>query len=268
MPRGRTAKVLVHRVAGDRVRRIPDELIVEEPLEIRLDGHLVTTTMRTPGNDFELASGLCLTDGLLDGAAVLRVRYCGDVGSAEETEFNVVTVETGDRAPVPTPRVATTTSSCGLCGSASLDALRQRLHPLPPHDPFPLDILASAPDRMKDHQRLFASTGGVHAAAAFDRRGEPIVLREDVGRHNAVDKVVGRLLLDRRTPARDLAIYVSGRASFEIVQKAWAAGFVAVVAVSAPSNLAVDTARAAGMTLAGFARDDRINVYAPAEIAL
>jgi FdhD protein len=267
MPRGRTARVLVHRVSDGQLRRAPDEVIVEEPLEIRLDDHLVTTTMRTPGHDFELAAGLCLTDGLLAGAAVQRVRYCTDDASGADNEFNVVTVETGDRAPVPTPRLTTTTSSCGLCGSASLDALRQRLHPLPHHRPFPLQVLAEAPARMRRHQGLFESTGGVHAAAAFDRDGEPVVLREDVGRHNAVDKVVGRLLLDDALPATDLALYVSGRASFEIVQKAWAAGFSAVAAVSAPSSLAVETARAAGLTLAGFVRGGSLNLYAPEQPA-
>jgi len=244
-----------------RVRRRPDELIVEEPLEIRLDGHLVTTTMRTPGDDFELAAGLCRTDGLLGGASIMGCRYCGECGRAAETEFNVVTVETGGRAPVPTARVATTTSSCGLCGSASIDELRLRLHPLHDLVTFPLAVLAAAPDRVRAEQGLFDATGGVHAAAAFDVDGQIVVLREDIGRHNAVDKVVGRLLFDDQLPANALALYVSGRASFEIVQKAWAAGFAAVVAVSAPSSLAVETAHAAGLTLAGFARNGEMNVY-------
>jgi FdhD protein len=264
--RGRTAKVLVQRIdAGEttlRAPRSPDELIVEEPLEIRLDGHLVTTTMRTPGDDFELAAGLCLTDGLLAGADVSGCRYCGDRGGAVETEFNVVTVETGGLAPVPVPRVATTTSSCGLCGSASIDALCQRLAPLSDVASISPAVLAAMPAHVRAQQTLFDATGGVHAAAAFTVDGGILVVREDIGRHNAVDKVVGRLLYDHRLPAGDLGLYVSGRASFEIVQKAWAAGFAAVVAVSAPSSLAVETARAAGLTLAGFARDGRINVYA------
>jgi FdhD protein len=255
--------VLVHRIDGEDVRRVPDEVIVEEPLEIRLDDHVVTTTMRTPGHDFELAAGLCFTDGLLAGAPVLRARYCTPEATGAANEFNVVTVETGHRAPVPTPRLATTTSSCGLCGTATLDALRLRLHPLAGHEPFPLDVLAAVPERVAGDQQLFSETGGVHAAAAFDTTGEPIVVREDVGRHNAVDKVVGHLLLnDRLGNAGRLGLYVSGRASFEIVQKAWAAGFVALVAVSAPSQLAVETANAAGMTLVGFARGSRLNVYA------
>jgi FdhD protein len=219
--------------------------------------------MRTPGHDFELAAGLCFTDGLLGGAPVLRARYCTPEASGAANEFNVVTVETGHRAPVPTARLTTTTSSCGLCGTASLDALRLRLHPLPGHEPFPIDVLAAAPDRIEGEQQLFTATGAVHAAAAFDRSGEPVVVREDVGRHNAVDKVVGHLLMnDQLGDTTGLGLYVSGRASFEIVQKAWAAGFVALVAVSAPSQLAVETARAAGMTLVGFARGPRLNVYA------
>ena len=265
MPRGRTTTQLVQTVESNGgaplITRRPDELIVEEPLEIRLDGHLVTTTMRTPGDDFELAAGLCFTDGLLAGAPVQRCRYCSDESSASETAFNVVTVETGHRAPIPEARLATTTSSCGLCGSVSIDVLRERLHPLRDLVEFDVSVLAAAPERVRAMQELFASTGAVHAAAAFTTDGEVVLVREDIGRHNAVDKVVGRLLFDNRLPARDLALYVSGRASFEIVQKAWAASFSAVVAVSAPSSLAVETARAAGLTLAGFARGDRMNIY-------
>ena len=275
---GRTAKVLVQRIDADTdtvdaaPRRVPDHLIVEEPLAIELDGVRVATTMRTPGHDFELAVGFCFGDGLLGGTPVLRCRYCG-AGSPVDTDFNVVTVETGGRAPRPEPRLTTTSSSCGLCGSASIDELTARLAPLDDVAPFPVELLATLPDRAREHQPLFAETGAVHAAAAFDRDGELELLREDIGRHNAVDKVVGRLLLDGRagpdavsrpgrpTPA-DLALYVSGRASFEMVQKAWAAGFAAVVAVSAPSALAVRTAEAARLQLAGFARQGRLNLYA------
>ncbi len=238
-----------------------DDVIVEEPLSIRLDDHLVTTTMRTPGHDVELAAGFCFTDGLLDGAAVTSCRSA-DTGAAD-TDVNVVSVETGGLAPVPTPRLGTTTSSCGLCGSVSIDALAERLQPLQDPPVFPLDLLASIPGRVQAEQALFGVTGGVHAAAAFDRDGATVVLREDVGRHNAVDKVVGRLLLDGLLPATDLGLFVSGRSSLEIVQKAWAAGFAAVVAVSAPTSLAVETARRAGMVLTGFVRDGRLNVYAP-----
>jgi FdhD protein len=258
--RGRTERVLVQRWDGNGNHRQPDELIVEEPLEIRLDDVRVATTMRTPGHDFELAVGFCHGDGLLDGAPVRSCRYCG-TGSAVETEFNVVSVETGGAAPTPEPRVGTTTSSCGLCGATTIDDLADRLEPLTVAEPWPVELLASLPERVLAEQALFGRTGGVHAAAACDRSGGPLVVREDIGRHNAVDKVVGRLLLDGRLPASDLALYVSGRASFEIVQKAWAAGFEAVVAVSAPSALAVRTAERAGLTLCGFVRGRSMNVY-------
>jgi FdhD protein len=266
MARGRTATLMTTVVDGNGAARRPDELIVEEPLAIHLDGHRVTTTMRTPGHDFELAAGFCFTEGLLAGAPVQTCRYCA-TGSAVETGFNVVSVETGGAAPVPTPRLGTTTSSCGLCGSASIDELCERLVPLGAGvaAAFALDVLAAVPGRLAGAQDLFAATGAVHAAAAFEPDGAALVLREDVGRHNAVDKVVGRLLLDGRLPGAGaaLGLYVSGRASFEIVQKAWAAGFAAVVAVSAPTALAVATARRAGLLLAGFVRDGRMNVYSP-----
>ena len=248
--------------AGAAPARRPDELIVEEPLAIHLDDTLVTTTMRTPGHDFELAAGFVFTEGLLAGVPVQTCRYCG-TGSAVDTEFNVVSVETGGRAPVPTPRLGTTTSSCGLCGSTSIDELCDRLAPRSDPFAFDLDVLAGVPARMLGEQGLFAATGAVHGAAAFDPAGAPLVVREDVGRHNAVDKVIGRLLLDEQLPAHELGLYVSGRSSFEIVQKAWAAGFAAVVAVSAPTSLAVATARRANLLLAGFVRDGRMNVYAP-----
>jgi FdhD protein len=235
-------------------------------MEIRLDDHPVTTTMRTPGDDFELAVGFCFTEGLLDGAPVLRCRYCSDQRSGADADFNVVSVESGGRAPVPQPRLTMTTSSCGLCGSVSIADLRARLKPLDGAAPMPLEVLASVLDRVRAAQKLFDSTGGVHAAAAFDRTGEPVLVREDIGRHNAVDKVVGRLLLDGHLPAADHGLWVSGRASFELVQKSWSAGFGTLVAVSAPSSLAVEAARAAGMTLAGFARPGRLNVYAPADL--
>jgi FdhD protein len=250
---------------GQALHRRPDHLIVEEPLEVHLDGHLVGTTMRTPGHDFELAVGLLHGDGLLAGAPVVSCRYCG-TGPAADTEFNVVSVDTGGAAPVPVPRVSATGTACGLCGSTAIEELRDRIAPLPVGEPWPAALLAGVPARVHPGQDLFASTGAVHAAAAFDRTGTPVVVREDIGRHNAVDKVVGRLLLDRQLPATDLGLYVSGRAGFEIVQKAWAAGFSAVVAVSAPSALAVEAARQSGMTLVGFVRGDPpvANVYAPA----
>ena len=268
MARSRTTSVLVTRVAGGTARRSPDELAVEEPMEIRLDGNLVSTTMRTPGHDFELAAGLCFADGLLAGAPVSGVRYCA-TGSAAETGFNVVTVETDGLAPVPSARLTTVTTSCGLCGSQSLTELQARLAALPAERLAVIapEVLASVPDRVRAEQSLFARTGAVHAAAAFGSDGTPVLVREDIGRHNAVDKVVGRLLLDGVLPAHQLGLFVSGRASFELVQKAWAAGFAALVAVSAPTSLAVEAARSAGLTLAGFARPGSMNIYAPERVA-
>ncbi len=244
--------------------RGPDELIVEEPMSIQLDGTLVATTMRTPGNDYELAAGFCFTEGLLAGAPVTGVRYCAD-GSASDSGYNAVTVETGGRAPTPTPRLGNVSSSCGWCGSEQLDELAQRLAPIEPGEPFTLDLIGEIPDRVLGGQGLFSRTGSVHAAAVFTPTGEIVLTREDVGRHNAVDKVVGSMLLDagRALPATGLGLFVSGRASIEMVQKAWAAGFAAVVAVSAPTALAVDAARRANLLLAGFVRGDRFNVYSP-----
>jgi FdhD protein len=258
--------MLVTSVEGDDRRRRPDELIVEEPMSIQLDGTLVATTMRTPGHDYELAVGTCFTDGLLAGASVRGVRYCAD-GSAMASHFNVVTVETGGLAPTPSPRLSTTTSSCGICGTESIEALCAWLEPLAPTEPIPLEVIRAVPAEVLDGQGLFAATGAVHAAAAFDREGRVLLTREDVGRHNAVDKVVGRMLLDGALPATGLGLFVSGRASFELVQKAWAAGFSALVAVSAPTALAAQTARRAGLLLAGFVRGDRLNVYAPERLA-
>lgn len=245
--------------------REPDELVVEEPLTIRLDEHTVTSTMRTPGHDFELAAGFCLTEGVLHGAPVTGIRYCG-TGAAADSDFNVVTVETGGKAPEPTPRLGSTTSSCGVCGAEAIAELTERLRVLGPYEPWDVDVLRTLPDVLAENQPLFDATGGVHAAAAIDRAGRVVVAREDIGRHNAVDKVVGRLLLDGDLPAPELALVVSGRGSFEMVQKAWAAGFSALVAVSAPSALAVATAKRAGLTLVGFVRNGSANVYSPEEL--
>src|SRR4051794_30342468 len=198
MPRGRTAPVLVERIEGVETSRCPDRLIVEEPLEIRLDDHLVTTTMRTPGNDFELAVGFCHGEGLLHGAPVHHVRYCA-TGSALDTAYNVVTVETRGLAPAPAARLATTTSSCGLCGSTAIADLRDRITPLSGTPAFDVAVLAAVPDRVRAEQSLFDATGGVHAAAAFTVAGVPAVVRGGGGRPNAGDKVGGRLVPRRRT---------------------------------------------------------------------
>lgn len=257
----RTERFIVTRVTPDGATRRPDDLIVEEPMTIQLDGTTVSTTMRTPGHDYELAAGFCFTEGLLAGAAVTGVRYCAN-GPAIASEFNDVTVETGGQAPTPTPRLGTTSSSCGWCGNDQLDAMLDRLHPLAPSVPIDAAVIAAVPNGVLGVQGLFTSTGAVHAAAAFDRDGEIVLTREDVGRHNAVDKVVGAMLLEGRLPAAGQGLFVSGRASIEMVQKAWAAGFGTLVAVSAPTALAVHAARRAGLTLAGFVRADGFNVYA------
>jgi FdhD protein len=263
--RSRTQRYLVTAVTPDGAKRRPDDLIVEEPMTIQLDGTVVSTTMRTPGHDFELAVGFCHTEGLLGGAAVSGARYCA-TGSAVETDFNIVTVDTGGRAPKPTPRLGVTSSSCGWCGSEQLDELHERLAPLPASEAMGLDLIGSVPSLVADRQGLFSTTGAVHAAAVFDRDGVIHLVREDVGRHNAVDKVVGAMLLAGDLPATGLGLFVSGRASVEMVQKAWAAGFGTVVAVSAPTALAVQAARRAGLVLAGFMRQDRFNIYAPERI--
>jgi FdhD protein len=260
-------QLLIHRHVDGRLRRIPDEVAVEEPLEIRLDGHTVATTLRSPGNDHELAVGLLHAEGLLDGIPIERVHHCFD-DRQPTVELNVITVDTGGRAPVPTPRLQTATAACGLCGSTTIATLTARLRPLPSTDLLPADVVLAVGDRVRSRQGLFGATGGVHAAAVFDANGEPLLIREDVGRHNAVDKLVGRLRLDGRLPASGLGLFVSGRAGFELVQKAWAAGFAWMVAVGAPTSLAVSTARTAGLELIGFATDQRFNVYSPRDPVL
>ena len=240
--------------------RYPAQLACEEPMAIQLDGVRVATTMRTPGNDFELAVGFCHTEGLLAGHRVAQVRYCADT-SAAVTGFNIVSVSTAGKAPTPRPRLTVTTSSCGFCGTDEIDELVAVLDPVA-GDALPWEALAGAPERLRPGQQLFDATGAVHAAAAVGADGAVATVREDVGRHNAVDKVIGRLLLDGRLPATGQGLVVSGRASFELVHKAWAGGFRALVAVSAPTALAAAAAEAAGMQLAGFARNGSMTVYA------
>ncbi|WP_436794885.1 formate dehydrogenase accessory sulfurtransferase FdhD [Actinospongicola halichondriae] len=263
MSRGRTNRILTTEIDRSGSTRGPDDVAVEEPLEIRLDGNLVGTTMRTPGHDFELAAGFCLADDLLGGATIRSVKYCrGDgPGAVVESEFNVVTVGTGGLAPVPEPRLGVTSSACGMCGTTAVDELRTRLHPLPAGAPFPRSLVLDAPERLLGDAPIFAATGAVHVAALFDRSGDTVVLREDVGRHNAVDKVIGERLLAGAVPAPDLGLAVSGRVGFEIVQKAWAAGVTLVVAKGAPTSLAVEAARIARITLVGWASDGRARVY-------
>ncbi len=251
---------MAHHFDGETLRRRPEELVVEEPLTVRINEVDVATTMRTPGHDFELAVGLLHADGALGTAPITDIRYCA-TGTAVETEFNVVSV-LAPGAPEPNPRLGVISSSCGLCGTDAIEELVKRITPVEPAESIPEVVLLRVVDAMAGHQPVFDRTGGLHAAAAFDRSGAIVESREDIGRHNAVDKVVGRMLLDGVLPASGMGLFVSGRASFEMVQKAWAAGFLAVVAVSAPSALAVEAARSAGMQLAGFARNGTLNVYA------
>jgi FdhD protein len=262
MGRKRLQRLIVTRVANDRISRRPDHLIVEEPMTIRLDGTVVATTMRTPGHDFELAAGFCFTEGHLSSERVQVVRYCA-IGSAVDTEFNVVSVETVGGSTTAAARIGPVSSSCGWCGSGMIDEYCAHLEPLPMTSPIAIEVISGVVEKMGDHQGLFAQTGAVHAAAAFDPEGALEVVREDVGRHNAVDKVVGSLLLGQQLPATGRGLFISGRASVEMVHKAWAAGFGTLVAVSAPTALAVETARRAGLWLVGFVRGREMNIYAP-----
>lgn len=253
---------MAHRWERDRSTRVSESLVVEEPLEIHVDGTLAASTMRTPGHDFELAVGFCVGEGWIGPGGVEAVRYCG-TGSAIETEFNVVSVERRKPCPEVRSRIGLTTSSCGWCGTAGIEHLLERYEPMPAAV-IAADTIAAVGEEVRVRQELFGLTGGSHAAASFSADGTMRHVREDIGRHNAVDKLLGRDLLDGTAPrpGDGAGLFVSGRASFELVQKAWAGGFSVMVAVSAPSALAVATAEAAGLTLVAFARDDRLTVYA------
>ena len=258
--------VRVTAVDGGVRNHRPDTLATEEPMEIRVQGpgqraQQVAVTMRTPGGDHELAVGFLFTEGLITRGEVRRVAYCDDLDD-EEQRYNVVTV-TLER-PFDHERLHRNffaTSSCGVCGKAALDDVEVRCGPVSDGPVVPVDVLVSLPDRLRSKQRVFDRTGGLHAAGLFTSGGNLVTLREDVGRHNAVDKVIGEQVLAGRVPLTDLVLQVSGRASFEIVQKAAVAGIPVVSAVSAPSSLAVDAAARFGMTLVGFVREGRGNVY-------
>jgi FdhD protein len=265
-----TTRTGVVTIEGGRRRRRQDRLATEEPMEIRVDEpsgvqRNVAVTMRTPGNDFDLAVGFLFTEGLLGGADQVRnVRYCAV--PREEQHYNVVSVTVTRALPeFESSRNFYATSSCGICGKASLDAIETRSEPVAPGPEVSAEVLAGLPETLRRAQSVFDRTGGLHAAALFDAAGRLIASREDVGRHNAVDKVIGSELLAGRVPLSGTILLVSGRASFEIVQKAAAAGIPVICAVSAPSSLAVDAARRFGMTLIGFLRGERFNVYAHPE---
>jgi FdhD protein len=266
--------VRVNVVEDRRIQVRSDVLSTEEPMEIRVvDGggaqQTIAITMRTPGHDFELAVGFLFAEGLLVGRGdIARVDYCSDPGLTDDERYNVITVTlTGPMPDLPgLDRRFLTTSACGVCGKESLDALRVRGCARVPAGPIvEPDVICSLPDRLRAGQRVFTKTGGLHAAGLFAPDGELIAVREDVGRHNAVDKIVGWALFNDKIPAHDRLLMVSGRTSYEIMQKALVAGIPLVAAVSAPSSLAVELARDFGITLVGFLRGQRFNVYAGAE---
>ena len=247
-------------------------LVTEEPLEIRVNAHgvdhAISVTMRTPGNDFELAVGFLTTEGVIKGKQDFdQVRYC--VGGPAEQQYNIVTVALRPGVDFDAARLKRnfyTTSSCGICGKASLEALALNDPPPIPRGPeIDSATLSELPQKLRTQQKVFDKTGGLHAAGLFEPDGTLVASREDVGRHNAVDKLVGWMVLEQKFPAGERVLAVSGRASFEIMQKALAAGIPMVAAVSAPSSLAVAVAEQYGMTLAGFVRDGSLNVYAGRE---
>lgn len=259
----RVSRVAVVRYGDAAKPGRSDEVVVEEPLQVHVEARGVRTllgsTMRTPGNDLELAVGLAVGEGVVTGRAdVLAVRHCAPVGGG--TLDNDVAVVLADGVPVPggLGRVAHPSSACGVCGRDEIDALLARLRPVPAGPLVEADVLAGLPEAMRAQQSVFRRTGGLHAAGLSDAQGRILTVREDVGRHNAVDKVIGDAFL-RELPASILV--VSGRAGFEIVQKAAMAAVPVVAAVSAPTSLAVDVARECGLTLAAFVRDGHLTVY-------
>ena len=262
-----TVRRRVDRIGPEGRSRRPDTLAVEEPLEIRVGGTSLAVTMRTPGSDFELAQGFLLTEGIIARREQIdTIRYCAGVDDDDRNTYNLldVAVRGADLEALElASRRQYTSSSCGVCGKASLDAVVTATS----HDPsddavtWRAELVASIPDRLRAAQKIFDATGGLHAAGLFTADGATLTVREDVGRHNATDKAIGWALEQDRVPLRGVALGVSGRASFELVQKAAMAGISTVVAVSAPSSLAVDLAEELGITVAGFVRDGAMNVY-------
>ncbi len=274
--RRRAARVRVGRMRDGWFTTRADSVAVEEPMEVRLevpgDGgtreHPVSVTMRTPGDDFELAAGFLFTEGVVtDPRAVADVRYCRDV---DPQEYNVVTASLRDPGAFDVTSLTRNfyvTSSCGVCGKASLESVEVMGCQAVPDDTLAIHEaeLRALPERLRSAQQVFDRTGGIHAAGLFDTGGGITLVREDVGRHNAVDKVVGALVLSGGLPGSELGLVVSGRSSFEILQKAAMAGFPIVVAVGAPSSLAVTFARRFNMTLVGFTKSDGYNIYSGGE---
>ena len=269
-PTSRT-RTKIRVVENNEERPRSDHLATEEPLEIRLvagtEKRTVAVTMRTPGADFELAAGFLFGEGVVTGPKqIRRLSYCTDPEIDAEQQFNIVNVELDPSTAIdlrPLERHFYTTSACGVCGKASLEALQIRGCPsVPPGPEAAAEVIYGLPDSLRRAQGIFESTGGLHAAGLFGPDGELISVREDVGRHNAVDKLIGWALLQGMLPLHDRIVMVSGRSSFEIMQKCLTAGVPIVCAVSAPSSLAVALAEEFGMTLIGFLRGERFNVYA------
>lgn len=268
-----TARRRVVRLRGTERTPRPDALAAEEPLEIRVGGQALTVTMRTPGHDFDLVTGFLVGEGLLhrrDQLAALR--YCAGTDEAGANTYNVVdaTVREPDAPPLSAQRNLLTTSACGLCGRDTVEAVRTQVRFKPGDDPLTVrpELLYGLPDTLRAAQRAFDSTGGLHAAGLFTAAGELLCAREDVGRHNAVDKVIGWALREDRLPLTGHLLLVSGRASFELTQKAALAGLPLLAAVSAPSSLAADLAEELGLTLIGFLRGEGANIYTRADRVL
>lgn len=264
----RSARVPVTEVTASGARRSDDRVAVEEPLEVRIDrpdgSFPLAVTMRTPGDDLELAAGFLFSEGVIRGADdVVSIRHCRDTPA--DRRDNTVTVSLRSAAEVAASAMSrrfTVSSACGVCGLDSIDALAER--GVPPVQPTPVDtdLLLTLPARLRDQQRTFDRTGGLHAAGLFSPAGELLCAREDVGRHNALDKVIGWALMDDRLPVSGHTLVVSGRTSYELAHKAIAAGAGILAGVSAPSSLAVQTAERFGLALAGFVRDQRLVLYA------
>ncbi|SER96483.1 FdhD protein [Lentzea xinjiangensis] len=268
-----TVRRNVERVSPNGRRRRVDALAAEEPLELRVNGKALAVTMRTPGKDVELAHGFLLSEGVIGSSEDISVaRFCEGTGPDGMNTYNVLDIALAEGVPPPDTGVERnfyTTSSCGVCGKAALDAVKLKTRYSPAADEVRItpEALTGFPDALRERQKVFESTGGLHAAGLFVD-GELLVVREDVGRHNAVDKVLGWAVLQHLVPLRGAVLMVSGRASFELVQKAAMAGIPVLAAVSAPSSLAVELAEEQGMTLVGFLRGDSMNVYTGGERVL
>ncbi len=258
-------RVQILRLTGAKSREQTDVLAAEEPLEIRVRGRSVAVTMRTPGNDAELAAGFLLTEGILRARSdVIEIAPC----LQGEQPQNTLNIFLAPRLAVDFEKLTRhvfASSSCGLCGKASIEAVHQHFPPVESELKISAKLLSQLPKKMRAAQKTFAKTGGLHAAAIFDARGKLLFLREDVGRHNAVDKVIGAGFLKNKLPFSKHILLVSGRASFEITQKALAARIPIVAAISAPSSLAVEFAAESGQALVGFLRGDTMNLYSHTE---